>query len=289
MKRGLIFFILTVFFSTVLQAQPVTATADKKEILIGEQLQLHIKAFFLESQQPQWISIDTIPHFEIMEKSKVDTQRYEQQLILSQTITLTGWDSGKWVIPAFKFPQGNTAAIPVKVSWALPFDPKKPYNDIKDIKDVKIEEPTSWYWYFLAIILLIVLFMLFFPGTEKEKKEVLLDANAYQKAIRQIDDLESENLYVNDPREFFTKLTNIFRWYLQAGKGIQSYSKTSDDLSIQLQQFHLNQHLYIELLQALRLADMVKFARLQPGAAESKKALHIIRESIIAIEKGNVV
>lgn len=285
----LVFLLLVMMVFGSLQAQTLSATADKQQILIGEQLQLHIKATLPQNVPFTWLSIDTIPHFEIMERSKVDTTVNNNQLTLTQTLTLTSWDSGKWNIPPLNFEGGRSAPISVKVNWDLPFNPKQPYHDIKDIRDVKVEEPSNWYWYFLLAIILIALFLLFF--SEKEKKEndkPVLDANAYQKALKQLDDLDDGRKDI-ETKQLYTKMLHIFRWYLQTGKGIQSYSKTTDDLSIKLKELNMPSGQFNELLQTLRLADLVKFAKYKPAESETKSALQNIRNSIITIEKRNAV
>jgi hypothetical protein len=53
---------------------------------------------------------------------------------------------------------------------------------------------------------------------------------------------------------------------------------------VQVKQLNLSTGKYTELVQMLRLSDMVKFARFQPSAKENEQALQIIKESIIAIE-----
>ncbi len=287
-RRHLLWALL--FLYKIPAAQPVSASVDKSGILIGEQIQLQLKAFFPADQQPAWFTIDTIPHFEILDKSKIDTVKVQQEIVLSQTITLTSWDSGKWIIPPFRLGAAETKAVAVKVSWALPFDPNKPYNDIKDIRDVKVKEPSNWYWYFLAIILLIVILMLLFSGEKKKEKPVSeLDVNAYQKALQQIDALQHDGTADNNSKDYFVRLINIFRWYLQKGKGIQSYSKTTGDLSIQLERLHLPQDQFTVLVQTLRLSDMVKYAKYRPELQESKNALVVIRDAIVAIENKDAV
>src|SRR5437868_6134481 len=80
-------------------AQTVAALANRPRILIGEQLKLQVFAEFRKGQEISWFHIDSLPHFEIMERSRVDTIQEAGRTTLKQELTLTSWDSGKWQIP----------------------------------------------------------------------------------------------------------------------------------------------------------------------------------------------
>ena len=77
---------------------------------------------------------------------------------------------------------------------------------------------------------------------------------------------------------------DIFRAYLQKRKNIQSFSKTTDDISVRIGQLDMPREQYNELVQTLRLSDMVKFARFQPASSEREACVDIIKQNIITIE-----
>lgn len=270
-------------------SQRLSAVTDTNKILIGEKIQLVLKAVIPKNEKPLWFTIDTIPHFEILDKSKIETQPNENNLVLTQTLTLTSWDSGKWQIPSFKLFNTTTKPITVFVAYT-PFDVSKPYNDIKDIADVKKPEHETWYWYVIGAAILIVLFLLFFPAGKKQPRPVSeIDLNAYKKAMQQLEKIRSSNLAEKNVKEYYSQLVGVFRWYVQARKGIQSVSRTTDTLIIQLQQLNLPQDQYSHLLQVLRLSDFVKFAKFEPAAKENDEAFNTIKQSIIVIENSDAV
>jgi hypothetical protein len=92
-----------------------------------------------------------------------------------------------------------------------------------------------------------------------------------------------------DPKAYYTTLINIFRTYLKGAKGIQSFSKTTDDLSIQLQAQKIPSPAYNSLVQTLRLSDMAKFAAYRPDGSMDQESLTIIKQSITTLEQANVV
>ena len=278
----LVFFLLS-FYSSFAQPTSFSVSTDKEKIVIGEPFDLTFKATISKKDTVQWLTIDSLHHFEILNKAKIDTQINNDVYIFEQKITLTSWDSGKWPIPTIIFSKNKKLKpIVIDVSFSS-FNPAQDYHDVKDILEVQKPGKAVWHWYLIGAVLLLLLFFLLFPSKKKKKEEEVLkpDENIYKTSLLRLDKLKEAN--DPHPKIYYTELIDIFRDYLYKRKGIQSFSKTTDDLAIQvsdLQQVN-NQKL---LLQALRLSDLVKFARFQPAISEQKESLEIIRESIIDIE-----
>lgn len=282
MRNPIVFFIALLFTFSAF-AQKVTATAEKQKILLGEQFVLHLQAN-LETDEPfAWPEIDTIPHFEILQRSSVDTHRIGDALALSQRLLITSFDSGRWQIPAFEIAERSTEPITIDVVFSSPFDPAQPYHDIKDIIEVKHPIHSTWHWYVILALVLLALFLLFFPkGKKKAVSPFVPDEGAYKEALKKLGQLkEKQNI---EPGVFYTEMVHIFREYLHKRKNIQSHSKTTDDLAIQLAGIHLQTDQEKKLLQVLRLSDMVKYARFRPLEQENIMSIETIQESIINIE-----
>jgi hypothetical protein len=282
--RKVIFFSVFILLFSISHAQVIKVAVDTNAILIGEPIHLQVKGTFPLPNSSLPV-IDTIPHFEIMEKSKVDSLLMHDSVQLTQTYTITSWDSGKWTLPQF-FP--NNTSITIAVGYT-PFDVNQPYNDIKDIVDVKKPEKSNWIWYVIGALLVLVLFLLFFPPGKKPAEAPKYDKNAYRKAMDELNTLKSEQVAEKDVKEYYTRLTSIFRTYMANRWGIESYSKTTGDLAIQLQEIKMHPDDYKLLVQVLRLSDLVKFAKFHPLAADNDKSFNIISGSITTIEQAHVV
>jgi hypothetical protein len=280
----LVLFSLLSFHLSFSQSTFFSAVTNKEKIVIGEPFELTLKAT-ISKNTLHWIIIDTFPHFEILNKAKIDTQINNETYILEQKITLTGWDSGKWPIPSIVFSKTQKSK-PIVIDVAFspsPFNTEQDYHDIKDILEVPKPQKDVWYWYLIGAILLLLLFFLLFPSKKKKKEDAAKkpDENIYKASLLRLDRLKTDN--ISDAKIYYTELIDIFRDYLHKRKGIQSFSKTTDDLAIQisnLQQVNNPQLLF----QTLRLSDLVKFARFQPSPSEQKESWEIIRQSIIEIE-----
>lgn len=288
MKKPFVFFVF-LFFCVPLFAQKgnsVSASVDKETILIGEPLELTLSATFSNAHVPSFFVLDSMLHFEIRNRSKVDTQTTAGQTILKQTLTLTSWDSGGWLIPALSIAglKGPaTKPIPINVAYT-PVAPGKEYNDIKDIIEVEKPPRETWYWYVIGVVLLLLIGLLLFPKKKKEAvAENRIQEGAYKTALNELERLRSTTS--PDDKVYFTQLIQIFRTYLQRGKGIHSFQQTTDDLSRQLQTLSLPHEDLKKLVATLQLSDFVKFAQYNATADEQDRSWYQIKESITAIEQ----
>src|SRR5439155_16039129 len=102
----------------------------------------------------------------------------------------------------------------------------------------------------------------FRKGKKKPKTAFVPDEGAYKSALKKLEQLRKKE--VTSDKLFYTELVNVFREYLHRRKNIQSFSKTTDDLAVQVKQLEMPVQEYNSLLQTLRLSDLVKFARFEP-------------------------
>jgi len=286
--KGFIFLVLISFISFSVTAQKVTVTADKQKILIGEQFNLKLQANFDKNEQLDFFDIDSIPRFEILDRSAIDTSNFNDGLALIQNLTMTSWDSGKIQIAPFVLGRYQTKTLVIDVAYSPhPFDTTKPYHDIHDILEVKRPIESTWYWYLIGLLVLILLFLLFFPkGKPRAKGEFVSDESAYKRALKKLDALQKRT--DADGKTFYTELIQVFREYLHKRKNIYSFSKTTEDISAQIEKLNMDKDQYNELVQTLFLSDFVKYAKYQSSSEEKRSSVESIRESIVAIENSHI-
>ena len=262
------------------------ASVDKHNIVLGEQLMLTLKVDQPANAPISFFEIDSIPHFEILSSGPVDTILKQNGITISQQLKLTSFDSGSRVIPSFNLPRNRrmvTPAIPIEVGYSQPFDPNADYHGIKDILGGEIKEESSNTWWYLAgaAILLVLILIYIFYKKKKVPEPVVVHQNAFEIAMKELEALNMDD----HPKLFFTKLSNIFREYLEKRKGIYSMQKTTDDLVVQLKEIHMEADDFARLSQTLRLSDYVKFAKYPATRQEMDDSLQVIKTRIQAIEK----
>jgi hypothetical protein len=286
--KGYILLVLVLSLSFFAVAQRAVATVDKQKILIGEQFHLRLQANFNKGEPLDFFEVDTIPRFDILDRSAIDTSKFNDGVALVQNLTVTSWDSGKIQIAPFSLGRYQTKALAITVAYSpSPFDTTQPYHDIHDIMEVKRPSENTWYWYLIGLLILILLFLLFFPkGKPRAKGEFVSDEGAYKKALRRLDALQKKQS--TDNKVFYTELVQVFREYLNRRKNIYSFSKTTEDLSRQVKTLDLDRELYQHLVQTLMVSDFVKYAKYQASDEERRSSLGSIRETIVSIEQTHV-
>ena len=285
-----VFFLFFLLFSTLASdAQnkvTIKSEIDKSKIVIGEQIHLTLEADFPLQEPMRFFTIDSIPHFEILEKQKIDTVDDRGGIKLSQSLILTSFDSGHWAIPSFQLPADipmYTDSIAVDVGFST-FNPNQDYHDIKDVIDVQVKEKKkeTWYWYAAASALLIAAIIYFLTRKKSKPAARIPFVDPYKEAKQELEKLRKENL---SSKVFYTRLVDILRLYISRRKGIASLQKTTDDLVVQIRPLKLPTEEFNQLAQSLRMSDYVKFAKFEPTESDKTSSFKTIKDFIDNIEK----
>ena len=92
-------------------------------------------------------------------------------------------------------------------------------------------------------------------------------------AIQELEKLHQQKLWQsNHHKQYYTRLTDILREYLESRFGIQAREMTSDEILSNIAQLNLSDRSSLQLRDLLRQADLVKFAKLVPDAEENEQA-----------------
>ena len=273
-------------------AQPKpTAIADKVEILIGEQFQLKLTASFsTETFNASGFKLpDSIKHFEIIEKGKLDSSIVSGVKNLEQTITITSFDSGVWAFPAITLNTINPAGYSDSIIIKVGFDPTKieNINDIKTIVEADVN--TNWiYWTVGGITLLALIgFIIFlyktkFSKEEKPDEEIIVSKTPpYDEAMDSLKKLMERNATNQaEAKLLHSDLTNVFKRYLLRANSLNTSKSTTSEILIKLKDELIQQSQLSTLAESLRLSDAVKFAGYFPPATETSGAITQIEQII---------
>ena len=278
----------------------VAASVDRSEILIGEQMKFSVEAKFANNDYTvDWpVLPDSFAHFEIVNKSKIDSVYAEGKLsAIKQIFTITSFDSGKWQVPSLKInitPVGKkesmvlyTDSFPVIVSFSVS-DTTSQLRDIKPIREAKPEN-LLWYWIIGAVLLLtlIGLIVWYFNKNKKKPAEIFkAKLSPYDEAMEELKALKKIDLSSPESLKLFhTKLTDIFKRYLSRKTNQLHMNKTTGDILVLLNETGLQKTEVSKTAYCLRCSDAVKFAKYQPDNTESYESLQSITQVIEATEK----
>ena len=264
--------------------------ADKQAILIGEPIRLTVTVYTDKSQLVFADIPDSIPHFDIISKSKIDTVAVKDQIQLQQVITVTSFDSGRWVIPSFELAGTNivTDSVSVDVGYMAMKDNEQ-IRDIKDIIPVKFNLP--WLLIGISGLVLIVLIVLFIRalrsgriGKGKDAAAGLSKLTPYEEAVKALEGLAIP-LAAADIKPFYTTLDDILRRYLVRAFGWKATQYTTTDILMNLPDVMPGAEDRSELAGTLRLGDAVKFAKFFPESSIQESSLKQVRKSIDLLHK----
>jgi hypothetical protein len=271
------------------------ATVDKQKIVIGEPIQLMLEATVPGDAPLTWPNLDSLPHFEFIQKGKVDSTVKSGERYYRQYLTVTSFDSGAYAIPRLTFIEGNkkyfSDSVRIDIGYSK-FDPSKDYHDIKDI--IEVPNPFArWFPWIVGGVALVCLALVVWLI----RKRKMLKAGAaakdepqltpYEEAIAQLRQLELQKHLLSEgaAKTYYSRLGDIFRYFLLRRLGIASLAETSDELIGQLRRLSLPGEQFAALSDTLRMSDFVKFAKYQPGLAEGEQHHQAIRDAIEMLEK----
>lgn len=290
------------FYSQNISAQnpSVKTFIDKSDILIGEPVKYKVTASYPGKDfKVQWFTIpDSVAHFEVVERGKIDSSTNNNTTLLEQTITITSFDSGKWNTPALKInftPVKKDAtlniytdSIAINVRYA-PADTTNQLRDIKPIMEVKIAD---YLWYYvggvilLALILAYVLWRYFKRKKVSGKKIFQSGVSPYDEAMQSFKKLQQLNLQNPDEvKQYHVKMAEIFKWYISRKQQINIMNKTTGDVLVHLSENKMPNESITNAATALRCGDAVKFAKYLPADTESMECLNKLKDIISYIHQ----
>jgi len=280
---------------TFAQSPVVKTFVDKSDILIGEQIKYKVTATFPDGVfKVHWfMPPDSVAHFEIVDRSKIDTTSANNTTTLEQTITFTSFDSGRWKTPAFTInfdPLKDdttinlyTDSIPVNVGYAAA-DTTNELRDIKPIMEVTVK---NYLWYFIGggvLLLLIIVFILWWYFKNRKPAPLSISSSKlspYEEAMQSLEGIKQLNLQKpEDIKQYHAKLSAIFKWYISRRQRVSIMNKTTGDVLVHLAENNLPKDLITDAATALRCGDAVKFAKFLPLATESEACFNKIKDVI---------
>jgi hypothetical protein len=269
-------------------AQSIRSKVDTTAILIGNPIH-----FSLEMEIPTTTKIkfptwnDSLFNgLTLLEIGKVDTTKIEGKtdLKLTQTLTLTAFDSGDFSIPPFTlFINGDSS----KPLFTEPYQIKSTFPPValdKEIKDIKppIEPGFDWvFWTLIAIGILAALVIAWLAFQIFQKKQnpfaKIFEEKPlppHEKAFKKLEDLKQRKLWQNGmEKQYHVELSEIVREYIEGRFKVQALEQVTDE-TLEEMKFLVSPEILAILKQILSLSDLVKFARQQASQGENELSLN---------------
>lgn len=293
-----LFFLLT--FTSV-YTQEVSKKIDKSIIKIGEQIHYKISVENSNGNVVTFPEGQTFMPLEMVKARDTDTIRNGASYTLIKEYYLTQFDEGKYTIPRQRVRISDKDyyldSLQIEVHTVAIDTLKQPLYDIKPIQEVK--KPFTSYGWILTIIaavllLLIVAFVYFvfirkkkFPFLQIQKK-----LPPFDRAIQDLKELQnSKYLIQSQHKEYYTRLTDIVKAYLEEEVHILAKESTTDELLTKINllqekgKLNLNQETITNLKRVLQTADLVKFAKNKPSDDNAEYDRETIENVVIKTQE----
>jgi hypothetical protein len=291
MRKSYIILILLLLVTSLTTKAHVSVTVemDSNNILIGQQVHIALKVTTESNQHivfPVFPQKQLIPGVEVVSEKLNDSQRLNdgKQIQVTKVYTITSFDTSFYYIPPFKVQVAGKSyssnSLALKVG-TIPVDTlhlDKFYGP-KDIADV----PFSWHdWTGLfgySILLVILLCLTGYILLQLHNKRPLLKKfrirpplPPHQWAIREIDKINHQKDVQEDTKQYYTRLTDILRSYIQQRYNFNAREMTSAEIIEHLTK-QQDASTIAELQQLFETADLAKFAKLRTQLNENDENL----------------
>jgi len=262
-----------------------TAQLDTNSILIGQQTNFTIENKI--SNTSIWPTYEEflVEGVEIIQASKLDTT----ENIISQTFTITAWDSGSYYIPAIEFAKNSkTEGILLNVQAVI-------LEEGAELKDIKqpIEEPIGWsnIWPYLAVFLIVLIYYLLYlikvKAEVKIKPQVIIPADV--TALEELKALDKQQLWQSGKiKEYQSELSEIIRKYTENRFNFIALELVTDEILKELKS-RLNTEQLANIRRLLQRADLAKFAKSKPTDSENEESMTLAKQFVnnTKAKKGN--
>ncbi len=263
---------------------------DSTFVLMGKITPLHVELVDNENSNGQLvIPADSMcGKVEILRILNADTSLIGNgRREIHQDIILQSFDSGTYRLNPIRYIDGADTILsnrPVLKVIPAMVDSMVTIHDYADVADVdrKFVDYLPDFivdyglWILAAIIAGVIAYfvisrMLNKKDTEQKPKEKPIPP--YEKAIKALNELRADKLCEQGKeREFYTRLTDILRIYLQERFGINAMEMTSTQIRHSIQSNEETRLSKRNMDAVLEMADFVKFAKMRPLPDDNTRA-----------------
>ena len=254
----------------------VESSLSAVEMLVGQQVQVTVTATTGENAVVEFPKETMLPAgIEFLGAVEMPTEKADGgQVSHSRGYVLTSFDDTLYYIPPMtvkvdgKDYQTNKLALKVLTVDVDTTDFEKYYGP-KTVQD----NPFSWeldQWavpFWLSVLMLVLLAAAWYLWLRlRDNKPVIARPRfvrrllPHQKAMRAIEEIKAEKMQTaEDPKEYYTRLTDTLRKYIEERYGFYAMEMTSSEIIERLTQADAESQ--EELRQLFQTADLVKFAK----------------------------
>lgn len=274
--------------STMAQTK-LTVSMDSATLLMGRVTPYHIELLTPADARGQLLvpKDSMCANVEIAVVEPADTNRVENgRMVVRQTIMLQSFDSGMYLMNPVVYISGHDTILSERLALKVipvPVDTLTTIHDYADVVDVNrkiIDFLPDWMADYGIWILGIILacaviyygFRMVMKKPQQQEKAIPL-VPPYDEAVAALNALHEQKLCEQGrEKDFYTRLTDILRNYLQRRFGINAMEMTSSQILARLENQEDTRLSKRYMNEVLKIADFVKFAKVRPMPDDNVQA-----------------
>jgi hypothetical protein len=304
--KQLLRYIILGFFLIVgmgLQAQNATITTNpyKNKIRIGEPIQVDISVNLAGANTfyyPRFDGDTLTAQIELTQPIQVDTNfanSADKSSILGFSVHMfiTSFDSGLWAVPQIPFIinsdtvlseafliEVTTVEVDTSEAFAPIIGPKELPYTWREIAEMVLEYG-AWAYGILLTLAVIIFLLGKTPKPKPPEEEEKITIPPHQIALRRLNELKDEQLLAKGAiKAFHVQVSDITRQYIENRFNVLARESTTPEIKHMLKQIGLPSALRKQVIDSLKLSDLVKFAKAQPEQAENEACLEMVYDLI---------
>ncbi len=276
------------------------ATVDSTSYMVGDPITIHLDVTHPKDVLLKLAVADTLNGFSVLDRSP---------------FTLHGETSSSASLLAAKYDSGAAVLPPLEIVYTLPGDTSlhrvstnpliltihtlavDTSQAIKDLKPpLSIPLTLAEIAMYLGIVLVIaVLVYLGYRYWKKRQQKVTGEVYvpparpAHAIALEELALLKEKKLWQKgEIKQYYSEVSEIIRRYVENRFKLMALEQTTDEIMYGLKRFQLKPAANSKMETLLRLSDLVKFAKYQPGLSEHEDALSMAFDIIDATKPVDV-
>ena len=285
-NKWVLFSIVTFGWAIHSMSQGVSASIQPTNIMIGDHMELTLKAESKNNRSCQFptISDSTMGPFRLVEKLKTDTLYSGNQMVIQQKYAITCFEDSLQTFPALTFHSGLDSAqhsLPINVMvTTVKLDTSDQPKPIKNIIQIPLTKAEVFSYLFTSLIFLALLIFIYIVYIKYIKKEDFTDRAKsmdppHVVALKSLKDTENKQLWQKGQfKEYYDQISDCIRFYIQKRFGIHAMEMTTGELFEYAAKLDLEPTTLAELKNMLELSDLAKFANEQPSEENNLQILN---------------
>ena len=278
------------------RAQRLTAHAhaDSASYLVGDYINIRVDLLHPRGATLRTGLGDSVGGFLVLQRNPVTPT--------SDTTSTTGfvvskYDSGLATFPPVDFlvtVPGDTAVRTVSTNpvvltvRTVAVDTSKDIRDLKPPLSIPLTLAEMLTWGGIGLAAAVLGFLLWRYLKRRKARRAARDAGyvpparpAHEIAFEQLALLKEKKLWQQGlVKQYYSEATEIFRRYLENRYTLQAMEETTDEIIAGLRKLRFPEPMLETADRILRRADLVKFAKFEPGIADHEEMITVIHDFV---------